>query len=37
LFNIRRGWIVGGMLLALIAASGRADVKQVNLGVKGAT
>jgi len=36
-FNIRNGWIAGGMLLALIAAPGRADVKQVKLGVKGAT
>ncbi len=32
------GWFaLGGMLLALIAAPGRADVKQVWLGVKGAT
>jgi hypothetical protein len=32
-----RGWVAGGMLLALIAAPGLADVKQVDLGVKGAT
>jgi hypothetical protein len=36
-FQIPKGWIAGGMLLALIAAPGRADVKQVNLSVKGAT
>ena len=32
-----RELLAGGMLLALIAAPGRADVKQVWLGVKGAT
>lgn len=37
MFKIHRAWIAGGMLLALIAAPGRADVKQVKLGVKGAT
>jgi hypothetical protein len=37
MFKIKHGWIAGGMLLALIAAPGRADVKQVKLGVKGAT
>ena len=37
MFQIDRGWIAGAMLLALIAAPGRADVKQVRLGVKGAT
>lgn len=37
MFQIRRGWIAGGMLLALIAAPGRSDVKQIKLGVKGAT
>jgi hypothetical protein len=37
MFRIDRGWIAGAMLLALIAAPGRADVKQVKLGVKGAT
>jgi hypothetical protein len=30
-------WIAGGMLLALLSAPGFADVKQVKLGVKGAT
>lgn len=37
MFQRYKGWIAGGMLLALVAAPGRADVKQVNLGVKGAT
>jgi len=37
MFKIKREWIAGGMLLALIAAPGRSDVKQVKLGVKGAT
>ena len=37
MFKIDQGWIAGGMLLALVAAPCRADVKQVNLGVKGAT
>lgn len=37
MFQIHRGWVAGGMLLALIAAPGRADVKQVKLAVKGAT
>jgi len=37
MFTIKRGWVAGGMLLALIAAPGRSDVKQVKLGVKGAT
>ena len=37
MFKPNRGWIAGGMLLALIAAPGFADVKQVKLGVKGAT
>ena len=37
MFRIDRGWIAGGMLLALIAGPGFADVKQVKLGVKGAT
>jgi hypothetical protein len=37
MFKIQRGWIAGGMLLALIAAPGRSDVKQIKLGVKGAT
>ena len=36
-FEIRKDWIAGGLLLALTAAPGRADVKQVSLGVKGAT
>jgi hypothetical protein len=31
------GLALGGMLLALLAPPGRADVKQVWLGVKGAT
>jgi hypothetical protein len=33
----RNRWLAGGILLALIAAPGRADVKQVKLVVKGAT
>lgn len=33
----RNRWIVGAMLLAWIAAPCRADVKQVDLGVKGVT
>ena len=37
MFKIDRAWLAGGMLLALIAAPGRADVKQVSLGLKGAT
>ncbi len=40
MFDHRRGWVAGAMLLALPAllpAPGRADVKQVMLGVKGAT
>ena len=37
MFTIDRGWIAGAMLLALITAPARADVKQVNLGLKGAT
>ncbi len=37
MFQIQRGWIAGGVLLALLAAPGRADVKQVSLGLKGAT
>lgn len=37
MFQLRCGWIAGGLLLALIAAPGHADVKQVKLGVKGAT
>ena len=37
MFRIDRGWIAGAMLLALVAAPGHADVKQVKLGVKGAT
>ena len=37
MFEKQRGWIAGGMLLAMIAAPGRSDVKQVKLGVKGAT
>ena len=37
MFQLHRGWIAGALLLALIAAPGRADVKQVKLGVKGAT
>jgi hypothetical protein len=37
MFKIDHAWVAGGMLLALVAAPGRADVKQVRLGVKGAT
>ena len=37
MFHTHRGWIAGGMLLALVAAPGRADIKQIQLGVKGAT
>jgi hypothetical protein len=37
MFKIKQGWIAGGLLLALVAAPGHADVKQVRLGVKGAT
>ena len=37
MFQIHQGWFAGAVLLALIAAPGRADVKQVKLGVKGAT
>ena len=37
MFESKRGWVAGGMLLALIAAPGRSDVKQIRLGVKGAT
>lgn len=37
MFDIKRGWIAGAMLLALVAAPGRSDVKQIKLGVKGAT
>jgi hypothetical protein len=37
MLRIDRGWIAGGMLLALVAAPGQAEVKQVRLGVKGAT
>jgi hypothetical protein len=37
MFHRQRGWIAGGMLLALVAAPGRSDVKQIKLGVKGAT
>lgn len=33
----RDTWLAGGMLLALVAAPGRADIKQINLAVKGAT
>jgi hypothetical protein len=32
-----RGLLAGGLLLALIAAPGFADVTQVKLGLKGAT
>lgn len=35
--NIYRGLVTGGMLVALFAPPGFADVKQVKLGVKGAT
>lgn len=37
MFKIDRRLAAGGMLLALIAPPGFADVKQVKLGVKGAT
>jgi hypothetical protein len=37
MLQIDRGWVAGAMLLALVAAPGRADVKQVKLGIKGAT
>ena len=37
MFKIGQGWVAGGMLLALIAAPGRTDVRQVKLGTKGAT
>lgn len=37
MFQIQKGWLAGGLLAALVAAPGRADVKQVKLGVKGAT
>ena len=37
MFRIDRGWGAAVTLLALVAAPGRADVKQVRLGVKGAT
>jgi hypothetical protein len=37
MFRIDQGCIAAGMLLALIAAPGCADVRQVKLGVKGAT
>ena len=37
MFHMQRGWIAGAMFLALTAGSGFADVKQVKLGVKGAT
>jgi hypothetical protein len=37
MFHILKGWAAGAVLLALIAAPGRADIKQVKLGVKGAT
>ena len=37
MFKIRHGWIVGGMLPALVGVPVGADVKQVKLGVKGAT
>ena len=37
MFKIDSGWIAGAMLLALVAAPGQADLKQVKLGVKGAT
>ena len=37
MFKIDLGWIAGAMLLAFAAAPGRADVKQVRVGVKGAT
>jgi hypothetical protein len=30
-------WIAGALLLSLMAGPGGADVKQVSLGVKGAT
>ncbi len=35
--TILRTLLAGGMLLALVAGPGFADVKQVRLGVKGAT
>lgn len=37
MFSIQNGWIAGGLLLALAAGPTWADVKQVNLGVSGAT
>jgi len=37
MFKIDRRLAASGMLLALIAPPGFADVKQVKLGVKGAT
>jgi hypothetical protein len=37
MFSNLRGSLAGAMLLALIAAPGFADVKQVRLGIKGAT
>lgn len=37
MLRIDRRFVAGGMLLALIAPPGFADVKQVKLGVKGAT
>jgi hypothetical protein len=35
--KIQKVLLSGGMLLALLAGPGFADVKQVKLGVKGAT
>jgi hypothetical protein len=37
MLKIQKTLVAGGLLLALIAAPGFADVKQVKLGVKGAT
>jgi hypothetical protein len=37
MFHIHKGWVAGAVLLALVAPPAHADVKQVKLGVKGAT
>ena len=37
MLKIAMGWLAGAMFLAVAAPPGFADVKQVRLGVKGAT